>query len=69
MQSYVAGIVDRGGGLRLVVDTSRAHILQYHVGPGERVFWLPVQVREPISLGEVEWCFEQLRARVAEGAP
>lgn len=68
MQSHVAGIVDEKGGVRLVVDGSRERIVRYHVGPGERVYFLPVRVREPVPLGQVAQLFEQVRALIGEGS-
>lgn len=64
--SHVAGVIDRGGGLRLVIDTSRTRIRRNHVGPGERVYFLPgVRVQEPVSMGEIALLEEQVRARIA----
>lgn len=39
MKSIAAGIIDRGGGLRVVVDDPRG--IQSHVLEGERLFILP----------------------------
>ncbi len=46
--SAVAGIVDTGGGLRVVV-TQRWR-MNYHVGRGERLFVVPgFKVQEPVT--------------------
>ena len=45
-KSLVAGIVDRKGGLRVVVDGD----IRPHLGPGERAYILPDKVQEPIPL-------------------
>lgn len=51
-KSAVAGILDRGGGLRVVV--TKRWRMKHHVGPGERLFIVPgLRVREPVSWGAV----------------
>jgi len=48
MKSRVAGVIDRGGGLRVVVTDG---CLGCHVQLGERIYVLPkYQVQEPVSL-------------------
>lgn len=46
--SCVAGIVDHGGGIRVVV--TYPELLQHHVAPGERGFKVPdLWVQEPVG--------------------
>jgi hypothetical protein len=50
-RSAVAGILDRNGGLRILV-TQRWR-MQAHVGEGERLFIVPhFKVQEPVALGK-----------------
>jgi hypothetical protein len=59
--SAVAGILDRSGGLRVVVTESWR--MRFHVGPGERLFVIPgLQVREPVD--DVAGIFALVRRHV-----
>jgi hypothetical protein len=50
-KSAVAGIVDRGGGLRVVVGP-RSN-MRFHVAAGERLFIVPgFKVQEPVPWGK-----------------
>lgn len=52
MKSAVAGIIDAGGGLRVVI--AQPHELQWHVGAGEQLFIVPkLRVKEPVPLHEI----------------
>jgi len=62
--SAVAGIVDKGGGLRVVV--TQPWLLGHHVGPGEKLFILPeTLVQEPVSLEKADSLIEAVQAYVA----
>lgn len=50
MKSLVAGIIDRKGGLRIVVTDGD---LNCHIGPGERTYVLPFKVQEPIPFEDI----------------
>lgn len=51
MLSCVAGVIDRGGGMRVVITSG---CLGCHVGPGERIHVVPgLMVREPVPLEDV----------------
>ena len=48
MLSAVAGILDRGGGFRVVI--TQPELMHHHVGPGERLFVVPgLMVQEPVE--------------------
>lgn len=70
MLSAVAGIVDRGGGIRVVVGPRRNMIL--HRGPGEHLFIVPeLKVQEPVPWGKaqadlIENVRSYVRARLTE---
>ena len=62
--SAVGGIVDAGGGLRLVIaprDSFRHHVLK-----GERLFVLPnVGILQPASLGHISDLVRRMREYIA----
>ncbi len=48
MLSAVAGVLDAGGGFRVVI--TQAELMHHHVGPGERLFVVPgLMVQEPVD--------------------
>ena len=50
--AIVAGVIDRGGGLRVVV-TEPSH-LHFHVNEGERCYVLPDRtVEEPVPFNQI----------------
>ena len=60
MKSAVAGIVERGGGLRLVI--APPHTLHLHVNKGEKLFVLPaVRVQEPVPLEDIPVLINQVK--------
>lgn len=51
MASSVAGIIDRNGGLRVVIAAPET--FHSHVGPGERIFIVPdYEIEEPVSYND-----------------
>lgn len=51
MKSAVAGIIDRNGGLRVVVTQRKR--MKHHVAEGERLFIVPhLRVQEPVAWGK-----------------
>jgi len=60
-KSFVAGIVDPKGGLRVVVDTD----IRPHLCPGERAYILPRKVQEPIPLHEIPVLVAEVEQYVA----
>jgi hypothetical protein len=64
MLSAVAGIVDRKGGLRVVV-TQRWR-LRHHVNKGERLFVVPgYEVQEPVPWDDIPPLIERVQKHVA----
>ena len=64
MSSAVAGIIDRNGGLRVVV-TERWR-MQQHVGHGERLFIVSdLEVQEPVRWGQVPDVIEAVKQHIA----
>ena len=65
MRSSVAGIVDRNGGIRVVV--TRPELLLCHVGIGEQLFVIPdLLVDEPVPLDEAPVLIDRVLRYVAE---
>lgn len=65
MASAVAGILDRKGGLRVVV-TQRWR-MRHHLGKGERLFVLPdLDVQEPVPWNEIPPLIEKVQKHVAK---
>ena len=63
MRSAVAGIVDRGGGLRVVV-TERWR-MQFHAGEGEKLYIVPgLEVDEPVDRGNVPYLIDRVKTYV-----
>ncbi len=62
--SAVAGIVDRDGGMRVVV-TQRWR-MRHHVSKGERLFVLPDQVEEPVPWDEIPALISKVQTHVVE---
>lgn len=64
MTSAVAGILDRSGGLRVVV-TQRWR-MHHHVGKGERLFVVPdYRVQEPVPWDDIPPLIERVQKHVA----
>ena len=62
-KSAVAGIVDRNGGLRIVV-TQRWR-MQHHVGKGERLFVVPdLKVQEPLTIAQAAPIIEAVKRHI-----
>lgn len=67
-KSAVAGIIDRGGGLRVVVGP-RGNMI-YHIGRGERLYLIEgLKVREPVAWGAVPALIETVRERIIAHDP
>jgi hypothetical protein len=63
-KSAVAGIIDRGGGLRVVV--TQPWLLGHHVGPGEKLFIVPdLWVQEPVPWNDIEPMISRVQKYVA----
>jgi hypothetical protein len=59
MKSEVGGIVERGGGLRVVIAPRKS--LHFHVQDGERLFVLPnVRVIEPVAMENIPALVERV---------
>lgn len=66
--SAVAGIMEKQGGIRVVV-TERWR-LRYHVKKGERLFITPIEVKEPVPWDEIPTLIEKVQKHVlAKVAP
>ena len=65
MKSQVAGILDKGGGFRVVI--TQPGQFHHHVGPGERLFVIPdLMVEEPVTdSGEIADLVERVRIYIA----
>jgi len=50
MASRIAGIIDKNGGLRVVVTEGDLHC---HVGAGEQLIVLPQTVQEPVPFEDL----------------
>lgn len=63
MPSAVAGIIDRNGGMRVVVTPKWR--MSYHVDRGERIFIVPdLEVEEPIPWDDVPALIERVQKHV-----
>lgn len=59
--SAVAAVVDRKGGIRVVV--TEPWRMKFHVGNGEKIYVVPgVRVREPVSIGDASFVVEMATA-------
>jgi len=68
MTSAVAGIIDRNGGLRVVV-TQRSR-MKHHAEPGEQLFIVPgLEVTEPVPWEEIPPLIKRVTKHVAETVP
>jgi hypothetical protein len=62
--SALAGIVDRKGGLRVVVTEEWR--MPFHVNRGERAFILPgIKVREPVPWEQIAWTIRRVELYIA----
>ena len=65
MKSAVAGVVDRGGGLRVVVGPRAG--MKYHRGDGEYLYILPgLRVIEPVPIEEAAELIERVTQYVRQ---
>lgn len=62
-KSIVAGIVDRKGGLRVVVTDGP---LTVHIGSGERAYVLPDKIQEPVPFNEIPTLITKVEQYVAQ---
>jgi hypothetical protein len=64
VKSLVAGVVDRKGGMRVVVTDGP---LSCHVQPGERLYVLPnYQVQEPVPFADIPALVARVERYVAK---
>jgi len=64
MLSAVAGILERGGGCRIVVTSPFR--FRYHLQPGERLFVVPdFWIEEPVPWGLIPWLIGRTELHVA----
>ena len=62
-KSAVAGIVDKNGGMRVVV--SHPLFMKFHVNEDEQIYVLPnLEVQEPISWNEIPALIEKVKQHI-----
>lgn len=63
--SYVAGIVDPHGGLRVVVTERKGDFERNHRAAGEKVFVVPdLLVPEPVPWDMIPWMIKQVELHI-----
>lgn len=63
--SVVAGIVDKNGGLRVVV--TQPWLMHHHVSEGERAIVVPrVRVKEPVAWDKIPDVIEIVKKHIAK---